>query len=178
MAEREYVYSPERIRSIIRNWDAHEARSLNPASAHGLLVRGPTPEDPRLHKQRGHHGDPFSGIPVVADVRRAFNVVYGQELASLEAITVLRVSEGWSLGQVARVQQLERGRTEEAFGVACERMASVLGWVEVEQAPVIERRCMQCGGPITGMRTDAEYCGGRCRLKAWRVRMFGATATG
>lgn len=122
-----YVYTPERIRSILRQWAAYVASEESPHAAAGLFVRGPTKESPKI-SGKGRHGDPMSGVAVVADVRRAFLLVYADDLASLEAITVQRVSEGWGLNRIARVQMIGAERTWRAFNTATEKMATVLGW--------------------------------------------------
>ncbi len=130
----EYLYTPERVRSILRNWDAYLAREQNPMAARGLFIKGPTPESPKLGaRQKGYHGDPMSGVPIVADIRKAFGTLYARDQGSLECVTVSKVMAGWSISEIARTQQVGKERTWDSFNQASERMAAFLGWVGVEE---------------------------------------------
>ena len=35
---------------------------------------------------------------------------------------------------------------------------------------LLPRRCAHCGRPFLPERTTARYCGGKCRVAAWRIR--------
>ena len=41
---------------------------------------------------------------------------------------------------------------------------------EVAYATEPERRCPVCAQTLEGKRADAVYCGGPCRVEAWRIR--------
>ena len=53
-------YTPSRIvDAILRRRQEWQALAETPSTARHLLERGPTHEDPRIARQRGHHSDPF-----------------------------------------------------------------------------------------------------------------------
>lgn len=127
-------YTPERIAHHLRNWGELKAlvESLN--TARGLSHPGATPEEPRIHKQRGHHGDPYRHADVRADLTKAWAVALTYN--SLEWAIVLALMQGHSLPAYADAYHLPMREVEVALDKACAKMAMTLGWVEPnEPAP-------------------------------------------
>lgn len=179
-------YSPERVRAIVRNWDSWLAREENPSAARGLLLRGPTPEDPKLTKQRGHHGDPMVGVPVVADIVRAWQMLdarpvpFGEKGLPYRVVAYIMLQ--YSESGIAVGMRRPEGDIRAVLDEACTAMAVTLGWEPDELHPYQDepqtiRACDQCGEPIGDLRADARFCSAACRLRAWRGGVV-ATATG
>jgi hypothetical protein len=170
-------YSPGRVQQIVRNFDSYVAIELNGPAARGLLTRGPTPETPSAGaRQKGSHADPMAGVPIVADILRAWKAL-GEGTAEYRVVA-------WVLFQYSE-QSVPRpaGDTRKTLEDASEHMAAFLGWVPAElhpfsAEPKVTRACRECGTPIEDLRSDALFCGPACRLKGWRGKVVGATATG
>lgn len=182
MVEREQsFFSPGRVRQILRAWDDYLALEESPGSARGLRFRGPTPEEPKVGaKMKGHHGDPYSGVPIIADIVRAWKALdeRSDEYAVVAWLMFRFTDDAIALGMKKSGREVE-----EILGRASEKMAAFLGWVPAElhpfsEEPKVTRACRECGGRIDDLRADAVFCGAACRLKGWRGKAVGATATG
>lgn len=175
MVERaESFYTPWRVKKIVREWDHYVAVEENGSAARGLLIQGPTPETPSAGaRQKGHHADPMRGVPVVADVLRAWKAL-GPETDEYRVVA-------WRLFLYSEASVPRPSVDLNAIlDRACERMAAFLGWEPESEAmhPFQSvRACEQCGQAIVG-RSDAKYCSDRCRVRAWRGVGATATATG
>lgn len=133
---RQSYYGPDRVSYWLRNFAHLHALAQNPSTSRNLLFRGPTPESPKTGaRQKGGHGDHLRYADILADIERAFAMMCLTRPGSLETLTVVKVSEGWPLWRIAKVQQIGKGRTLESFDRACREMAEYLGWVEPPADP-------------------------------------------
>lgn len=168
----ESFYTPWRVRRIVKEWAHYVAVEENGTAARGLLIPGPTPETPSAGaRQKGFVGDPMRGVPVVADILRAWKAL-GVGTAEYAVVA-------WRLFLYSEESVTRPGGDLSAtLDRACELMAVTLGWEpdddDLHPFPTV-RACAQCGVPIVG-RSDAKYCSDGCRLRAWRGGV--ATATG
>jgi hypothetical protein len=133
----ESYYTPQCIRHWLRNWDELQALCESPRTARGLTHQGPTPEEPRIGRQRGRRADPMRWSATVADLELAALVALAP--GSLEAYVVHCLMHIWVAGprgilqhptllQIREMRHCRSNLIHDSFAAACTAMASWLGW--------------------------------------------------